>query len=71
MEKCATNSDASFKDLPPDAKQSSIPSYFRAKRVKTFMSIKSRKYAKNEEKNIDLFIFTFSRLIIIKSYENR
>ena len=49
---------------------SSIRLDFRAKRVKTFMSIKSRKYAKNEEKNIDLFIFTFSRLIIIKSYEN-
>ena len=50
---------------------SSIPLDFRAKKVKMFMSTKNRKYAKNEEKNIDLFIFTFSRLIIVKSYENR
>ena len=32
---------------------------FRAKRVKKFMSTKGRKYAKNEEKNIDLFELFF------------
>ena len=49
---------------------SSIRLDFRAKRVKMFTSTKGRKYAKNEEKNIDLFIFTFSWLNIIKSYKN-
>ena len=38
---------------------------FRAKRVKRFTSTKGRKYAKDEEKNIDLFTITFSRFIII------
>ena len=44
---------------------SSIRLDFRAKRVKTFTLTKSRKYAKNEGKKIDLFIFTFSWLIMI------
>ena len=43
---------------------------FRAKRVKRFMSTKGRKYIKNEN-YIDLFIITFSRFIIIKSYKDQ
>ena len=44
---------------------------FRAKKVKMFMLKKGTKFGKNEKKNIDQFIFTFSWLINIKSYKNQ